>query len=231
MSSEQTLAGSSIMKPVDAQVGWEDWDEDQRRALAASHKRTIGSLEEDVEAQMKTSSSSRSDGQSVFTAVTTLQSESQLANQGKSTEETGEVEVKRSKYLSRKCLTVASVGVLAVAGIAALASMSTWLPSPEPQFMFQDFSLVGTMMGYSGHSQWVPPHYGGLFSDINLPMENVQPVLWTMPRSGSLCIMDILSYCGKLVLSNGAARGHEQEDVSQRCRPESFSHYLPTSFL
>jgi hypothetical protein len=227
MSSENALAGSSGAKAC--VVGWEDWDEDQRRALAASHKRTIGSLEEDTEAQMKFSS--RGDGVAITTPITTLQSESQLSNQGKSTEETEEVEAKRSKFLSRKFLAVALVGVLAVAGIAALASMSAWLPSPDPQFMFPDFSLAGTMMGYSGHSQWVPPHYGGLFSDINHPLENVQPVLWTMPRSGSLCLMDILSYCGKLVLSNGAARGHEQEDVSQTCHPQSLRHCLPTSLI
>ena len=65
-------------------------------------------------------------------------------------------------------------------------------------------------------ARWQPPDYTKLYSTIKEPLIEVQPVLWFHQRSGSRTLMDILSYCGKMVLSSDMADGYDQREVSQR---------------
>jgi len=196
---------TATTKPVDEEVGWEDWDEDQRRALGKSHLRVIASLKEYTERNARP--------QQIVPLEIDLQK--------------GGSESRRKGYLNKRCLVMCSVGLLAVAGItSAIILLPHHGALPPQEVLFPNYSVSGSMLGLIGHRKWSPPQYKDLLSDVDLPINNVQPLLWTMPRSGSLCVMDILSYCVKLTLSNGAGRGHdEEESLTIFTEKENIAHF------
>jgi hypothetical protein len=78
-------------------------------------------------------------------------------------------------------------------------------------FLYPDYAFGN--MHASSEDGWTPPEYDGLYSTVENPLLDVQPVLWEIKRSGSSTLLDILTYCGRLVLSSPMAEGHEQAKV------------------
>lgn len=239
---------SESKRSTDDEAGWEDWDEDQRRALGRSHKRTIGSLEE-------RSSVSRSKSKSPTPAPTTilptdreLATEATLSKQRKTLGE--ETIARRYRFVSKRCILVNAVAVTCFVGLAVVVFLmpegGPHLPhagegvivqpysttddqnnSKRKMFLRKAASFFGRKHGKEDDrttpfpdyaipgvtDRWKPPNYDGLYSGVNTPLTATQAVLWFTSRSGTRTVMDVMSYCGKLVLSSDAAAGHELDTV------------------
>jgi hypothetical protein len=48
-------------------------------------------------------------------------------------------------------------------------------------------------------------NYDGLLSPVYAPLQDILPVLWRIPNSGSRSVNDVLSYCTKLAISDERA--------------------------
>lgn len=266
----------------DEETGWEDWDEDQRRALGRSHKRTMGALEES-----STVGGSKSSILEVRPKPTPrdpkdqiLPSDQEVKKQEAKSKERKHVEdpvkKKRLKFCTRTCVLIAAVALVCLSGLIAVtflipfggnktgASVTGSGPAegrvggytppdavPEShseretaedmlssvtsffrntaytigsefhpkkkkqenlQFLFPDYSFSSVHEDKA--SGWKVPNYDKLYSTVESPTIGVQPILWDTKRAGSKTLMDILTYCGRLVLASESAIGHESADVS-----------------
>jgi hypothetical protein len=257
----------------DEESGWEDWDEDQRRALGRSHQRTMVSLEESDMGISVTSMSSAIEGderpnlRDLKDQI--LPSDQELNKQEKMAKERKRAKIpvvsKEHRFITKRCLLVSTLAVMCISGLIAasflvptqgkrhasvsgsgspddyygtqendhldslLESVTTFfknaasavenevMPSDTSQknnkfaFLYPDYAFGN--MHANREDGWTPPEYDGLYSAIENPLIDVQPVLWEIKRSGSSTLLDILTYCGRLVLSSPVAEGHEQSKV------------------
>lgn len=277
--SEEGSRTSSV--PADEERGWEDWDEDQRRALGKSHKRTMGSLEE------RSSMGSRSSIMDVRPQPNLrdpkdqiLPSDQELSKQEEKAKERtvdNPVAKNQRKFFTRTCIVVAAVALVCVSGLVAVTflipitggpgaanvlggkqgqppkgeparatqqggesvadmakSVTNWFRNAafyvgnelKPQhpkqkevtFMFPDYAFTGNADEEDDVNGWKEPRYEGLYSKVEEPVVDVQPVLWVTQRSGAKTLKEILTYCARLVESCDSADGHESSDVSSTSR-------------
>lgn len=234
------------MAPPTGETGWDDWNEDQRRALGRSHKRTVGSLEEPPTPTIRAQDPPKV--QQILPA--NLEQEAALSKQRKNIEKSSQ-----HQFPSVRCALIVATAVVCLSGMVAAVlillpssdyiytskttmayssrntaskpSYHTFLRNPaywfgrnsedndlRHKFAYPDYAMAGVREEHSDElNSWTAPDYDGLFSPIDNPLYQVQPILLFTSRSGSRTIMDVLSYCGKLVLASDAAIGHEDEDV------------------
>lgn len=97
--------------------------------------------------------------------------------------------------------------------------------SDDVQFLFPDYAFGTT--SDAPEMSWKPPEYDGLYSKVDNPLIDVQPVLWETKGSGSFTLLDILTYCGRLVVSSAVAVGHDQaETLEIFSTPDNTGHYV-----
>ena len=272
---------SEVSRATDEESGWEDWAEDQRRALGRSHQRTMGSLESSPTAHSRSSITEarpkpnpRDPKDQILPSDQELNKQEAKAKKRKHLEDP--ISKKERRLFTRTCIVIASVGVVCTTGLVAAAFT---LPIPighkgiakitgpgsadqaqtqvisdqrqgytdresaedmlnsvtsffrntaflvgneivpkdtkkndDVQFLFPDYAF-GTASD-TPEMSWKPPEYDGLYSQVDKPHVDVQPVFWETKRSGSFTLLDILTYCGRLVVSSAVAVGHEQAEVS-----------------
>jgi len=92
------------------------------------------------------------------------------------------------------------------------------------QFLFPDYAF--SSIHEDTVSGWKVPQYDGLYSRVEYPMVDIQPILWDTKRSGSKTLLDILTYCGRLVLASESAIGHEEaETIEIFSSPDNAGHF------
>jgi hypothetical protein len=274
---------SEVSKSSDEESGWEDWNEDQRRALGRSHQRTMGALEEGSTEDSRSSileirpkPTSRDPKDQILPSDKEVKKQEAKSKERKHVEGPSIVAKKSFKFCTRTCVLVAAIGLVCVSGLVAATFLipmdgqktaSVTGPGPaetaggrgvyvspdavpenseretaedmlnsvtsffrnaaftigsefhsktkkdaELDFLFPDYAFSNIHDDKA--SGWKLPNYDGLYSKVEHPMANVQPILWDTKRAGSKTLMDILTYCGRLVLASESAVGHEQANVS-----------------
>mmetsp|Transcript_31213 Transcript_31213/g.44313 ORF Transcript_31213/g.44313 Transcript_31213/m.44313 type:complete len:483 (-) Transcript_31213:891-2339(-) len=257
---------------------WEDWDEDQRRALGQSHKRTMGSLENSSAGAGRTAFSAdrrESSVQKKSAQTQILPTDKELSMEAEKAKQRKNVEEEKRHKARQKRITITCVMFIAILSsiVGGFVALALFVPEetthggkekaynahkeqppsrPEGETMtasmlrtvqkfidplverqrktrqrqkmlFPDYAQIAVIMG---DGNWMPPRFEGLYSHVEVPLIDIQPVLWMTPRSGSRTLMDILTYCGKLVLASDIARGHDASPTLEIfSTPDNLGHY------
>jgi flagellar basal body-associated protein FliL len=110
-------------KPTDEERGWEDWDEDSRRALGKSHERTMGTLEDasivsTVTRSPRTSPpNTRDPKDQILPSDLELNLQEQEAKRRMSIDDSS-ISKERKRVFTRRCMIIATVVLVCVCSVA-----------------------------------------------------------------------------------------------------------------